>query len=435
VGNSCGYGQAPETVYCKQPSFRIPFQIDPGEQSHLREVQLYVYDEPNRTWRQYKTVHPEQKFFSFRAERDGVYNFLVRTLDIDGKQFPPALEKTAPGLRVIVDTQPPTATLRALPGSRANEVGVEWDVRDDNLDIATLQIEYRTQSVGDWQVLTTDPQPAGQRYWTPQVRGPYEVRLRVLDKAQNQGSAYLLLPNTGGIPGQGGSYNSGYTNPPAKSATGQFNSPAKIVNSADIKIDYKIDDIGPSGLSVVELWYTRDGRTWTRHGEDPKKAPPFEAKLPGEGIYGLTLVVKSGVGVGDKPPQPGDQPQMWIEVDLTKPVVQNVAAEANRGHDSGTLTVTWKADDKNMAPQPITIYFAEQADGPWTPMAGGLDNTGRYIWRIPPNTPFKFFVRVEALDKGGNIGRADTKQAVIVDLSTPKGRLIGVEGVQAAGNP
>src|SRR5258707_493904 len=105
------FGQAPETVYCKQPSFRIPFQIEPGEQPRLREVHLYVYEDASGIWRQYKTVGPEQKFFSFKAERDGVYNFLVRTLDVEGRFFPAALEKAARGLRVIVDPQPPTAAL------------------------------------------------------------------------------------------------------------------------------------------------------------------------------------------------------------------------------------------------------------------------------------------------------------------------------------
>ncbi len=45
LGPSELFAQAPETVYCKQPGFRIPFQIEPGEQSHLREVQLFLYDE------------------------------------------------------------------------------------------------------------------------------------------------------------------------------------------------------------------------------------------------------------------------------------------------------------------------------------------------------------------------------------------------------
>jgi hypothetical protein len=61
-------------------------------------------------------------------------------------------------------------------------------------------------------------------------------------------------------------------------------------------------------------------------------------------------------------------------------------------------------------------------------MTGGLENTGRYVWRVPPGAPYRFHVRVEAVDKGGNVGHADSSKPVIVDLSVPRGRILGVDG-------
>ena len=52
------------------------------------------------------------------------------------------LETAQPELRVIVDTQPPRISLRPLP-VRQDQVGVEWDVRDDNLDATSLVLEWR----------------------------------------------------------------------------------------------------------------------------------------------------------------------------------------------------------------------------------------------------------------------------------------------------
>src|SRR5262249_12998571 len=147
----------------------------------------------------------------------------------------------------------------------------------------------RMQGVGEWQPLTIDQQATGQRYWVPQTRGPFDIRLRVRDKADNAGAAYLFLPGSGAAVTDGsrrGGYDAGYPNQPQK-PMGQPGAPAKIVGSTDIKIDYKLEDVGPSGVSLVELWFTRDGRTWQRYGENSKKDPPFEAKLPGEGVYGL----------------------------------------------------------------------------------------------------------------------------------------------------
>ncbi len=425
--------QDAEVIYCRRPVFRIPFQIEPGEQGRVREVQLYV-SEDQRNWRFHSAVSPDQRHFQFTSQRDGLHWFMVRTQDLDGRLNPASLDGTRPGLQVVIDTVLPEARLIPLP-ARAEQVGVEWEVRDANVDIQTLQLEYRPQGVGEWQTLSIDPQLAGQKYWSPQARGPIEVRLRVRDQAENQGSAQLVLQGGGrdqesgarspepgpGTPGAGVRSSSSDGRPPAGPNV-------KVVNTTKITLNYKIDDVGPSGVSLVELWYTLDGRNWQRYGEDADKESPFLMEVNGEGAYGLALVVRSGVGLGDRPPQVGDPPQMWIEVDLTKPVVQLLSVDPGRGADSGNLTVTWQAYDKNLAHTPISLSYAEQLDGPWKTMAANLDNTGRYVWRIPPSTPFRFHVRLEAIDRGGNLGRAETSKPVAVDLSIPKGRLQGVEG-------
>lgn len=418
--------QANDVIWCRQPVFRIPFQIEASEQGRLKEVQLYLQEGNNRTWKLVKTVGPAERHFPFRAEHDGLFLFMVRTVDNEGRAFPAKLEEATPGLRVQVDTALPVATLRQLP-SRGDQVGFEWEVRDDNLDAPTLQIEYRGQGAGEWQPLMVDALGLGQKYFVPSTRGPVEVRLRVKDKAENQGSAYLVLQGSiidGNV--RRDSDNFASRSNPAPAAPAQRD--IKVVNTTEMNLNYSLEEVGPSGVSVVELWFTRDGRTWQRQGEDPDKTSPFQVKFNSEGQYGLALVVKSGVGLGDKPPQTGDAPQMWVEVDLTKPTVEVRNVEAGRGADAGNLTITWRADDKNLAAAPISLSYAENPEGPWTAMVGGLENTGRHVWHIPPSTPYRFHVRVEAVDKGGNIGRADTPKPVIVDLALPKGRLTGVDG-------
>jgi hypothetical protein len=91
------------------------------------------------------------------------------------------------------------------------------------------------------------------------------------------------------------------------------------------------------------------------------------------------------------------------------------------------MTISWQASDKNLAAQPISLYFAEDPSGEWQPIAIALANSGRYTWRIPQGVPHKMYVRLEAADKGGNIGRSETAKPVLVDLSRPKGKVVGVE--------
>jgi hypothetical protein len=425
-GAAPSWAQTPEIIYCRQTGFRIPFQIEAGEQGRLKLVELYVAEDGSKNWRLFKTAGPSERHFLFKAERDGLYSFLVRTVDTDGKAFPATVEGASPGLRVVVDTQLPTVALRALP-NRQDQVGVEWEVRDANLDLRTLQLEFRSQGVGEWTPVRIEENAAGQKYWSPTTRGPLDVRMRVKDRADNQGTAFGLLNGDGG---QFAPRNDGFNNS-SGAAIGNRGVPAgpsvKVINTTDIVLNYTIEDEGPSGVSVVELWYTTDGRNWQKYGDKPDKKPPFTMKVHGEGTYGLSLCVKSGVGLGDKPPQPGDPPQMWIEVDTTKPVVQLLSAEAGRGGDHGNVTISWTAADKNLLATPINLYYAEELTGAWKPIATDLDNSGRYVWRVPPGTPFKFFVRVEAVDRGGNIGRAESSKQVLVDLNVPRGKLIGAE--------
>jgi hypothetical protein len=410
-----------DVTYLQKPVFRIPFTVDPGER--LYEVQLYVSEDQGVTWQKAGAVAPDQREFSYRAERNGSHWFTVRTVGIDGKLSPPNLQGIKPQVKVVVDTQPPVVTLRQAPVQEGT-VGVTWDIRDDNLDIASMALEYRMPGSVDWLSLPVMPQVNGQRYWTPSTNGAIEVRLRVRDLAKNEGEGKVTVSADGQLARQMNS------SPDSDGTANRTAVATRFVNSKQISLNYKIEDKGPSGVSVVELWATRDGRSWDKVKEDPTHQPPFLWEVTDAGKWGFTLIVKSGVNQSERPPHSGDAPQVWVEVDLTKPVVQWVNADVGRGIDAGKVTITWKAEDQNFGSEPITLLYAKEAkgepQGPWTEIAGHLSNNGRYEWQLGPNVPYSFFVRVEAVDKAGNIGNKDTQTATIVDLHIPKGTILDV---------
>src|SRR5262249_55519864 len=122
--------ELPEIAYYRESLFRIPFTV--GATSPVKEVQLFVSTDQGASWRPAAVVTPDKKFFVFQAPKDGPYWFTTRTVDLQGVNYPPTMEGIRPGLRVVVDTQPPVVRLRAIP-FREGEVGLEWDVRADNL--------------------------------------------------------------------------------------------------------------------------------------------------------------------------------------------------------------------------------------------------------------------------------------------------------------
>jgi len=206
------------------------------------------------------------------------------------------------------------------------------------------------------------------------------------------------------------------------------NKPAnrQIVNDSEVSLDYEIDDEGPSGVSVIELWVTTDNcRTWRRVGEDPDRQSPFTINLAGEGVYGLTMVAKSGVGLGDRPPVAGDQPQMWVEVDKSLPQIQLDQPEIGRGPQAGSVVITWHADDANLGDRCVSLFYAEGNTNNWKPIATGVENTGRYIWKLGQGTPFRFRVAIEVADLAGNREMAESAE-VTIDMSKPKPKISGV---------
>ena len=212
--------------------------------------------------------------------------------------------------------------------------------------------------------------------------------------------------------------------------------PLQVVKSPQVTLEYQLKEVGPSGIGKVELWLTRDeGQTWSRYAEDPEtKSQSPQGKLqrtvelPGEGLFGLTLVVRSRAGLGKPPPKPGDVPQMRIEVDTTAPMAElfNPVPHPHR-HD--TLVLSWKAYDINhpsLPDNPITLQWSERKGSAWQNIASSLPNSGQYLWQLPQNLPDRVYLRLVVRDAAGNLGIAETPEPQLVDLSEPEGVILGI---------
>jgi hypothetical protein len=197
----------------------------------------------------------------------------------------------------------------------------------------------------------------------------------------------------------------------------------RMVNSKRISLNYELKDIGPAGVADVELWCTRDGQKWQKHAVMRHCRPPCLVEVDREDLYGFTMVVHGGGSHAGHAPQEGDRPQIWVEVDTTLPNVRILGIDAGVGETNRCLTITWRASDKNMGARPVGIAYALEAAGPWTMIAGQLENTGRYVWHMPADMPHHFLVRVDATDQAGNVGCA----ALPVDLAQPTATIVAVE--------
>jgi hypothetical protein len=202
----------------------------------------------------------------------------------------------------------------------------------------------------------------------------------------------------------------------------------RMVRSRVIALEYDIDAIGPSGIGRVELWGTRDGgRTWRSFGVDEKKHSPMLVSVDREGLFGFRVVVSSGAAVGAHAPQSGDRPEVWIGVDLTPPAGRITSVAPGNGPDRDKLVITWEARDQMlMAARPITLSFAATPNGPWQPIAAGMENTGRFAWPSDNRFPLRGYLRLEMRDEAGNVGQYVTPEPVSLDRSRPVARIRSV---------
>ncbi|MBA3313579.1 MAG: hypothetical protein H0T47_09880 [Planctomycetaceae bacterium] len=463
---------AEDVVATKQPRFRIPYHSDPAELQRLdaREIQLFVSTDRGQNWRLTQSVAPTAGRFAYEAPADGEYWFAVRTLDGSNRLHPQTPGMT-PGLKVLVDTRAPDLTVSLERAG--SQVRLTWRATDASLEPSSLKLEFRQPGFDDWQPVNVVAQDAGQTSWTAPSTGLVVVRGTIADRAGNVGSGntelrigeagYAPLPANPDLegpiaerypadeslstpfrmaadPGQGvpgrfasdaGQIPEIKARPPVEAAAGAPEEAAsrKIVNTKAFNLGYQVDEVGPSGVGAVDFFITEDdGQKWFRYGSDPDLKSPVRIDVPREGTYGFQVRAKSGVGLAPEPPRPGEKPAVTVVVDQTPPVATLKPPAQTAGKQSPVVQFRWAVEDANpLKAKAIGLEYAASSNGPWTPIASELDDTGAYDWETTSIPAAKLFVRLVAKDAAGNIGHAMTAEPVVVDLTRPTARITEVD--------
>lgn len=177
----------------------------------------------------------------------------------------------------------------------------------------------------------------------------------------------------------------------------------RTVNTTKFNLTFELKDSTPG--ATVEVWATKDQKVW-KHIPATLVPPNVVAvEVPAEGTYGLMLLVKTAA-VPVRTPKPGDMPHIWVAVDTAKPAIELLGVDLSLSSQKPALVVRWKATDRNFGPRPMTISYAESAEGPWIPLAAGVANTGRHEFPLAANLPRRMHIRVEGCDLAGNQGAA-----------------------------
>jgi len=197
-------------------------------------------------------------------------------------------------------------------------------------------------------------------------------------------------------------------------------------NSRSFSLDYSLNAAAGSALADVELWGTEDGgSTWQKWGSDPDRQSPFDVQVANDGVFGFRMVIVSQNGKVSNRPKNGDSGDAWINVDINKPNAKITRAVYGDGHEAGMLVIDYTCTDDNLHDRPITLSYSETQSGPWVTVASALKNTGIYLWKADSNLPENIFLRLESVDKAGNVGTYALDLPINVHGLSPRGRIQG----------
>ena len=252
-------------------------------------------------------------------------------------------------------------------------------------------------------------------------------------------------PPSGPLPAQGAA--------PAGAWTGAAPSVeltrAQVINYPRFDLGFDLEK-GPSGISRVDLWVTRDdGKSWSKWSQHDGKGGAVRVALDVrentqlEGNYGFRLVPVSGAGLSEREPVAGDTPDMRVTLDVTAPLI-DLFPPLSDPNAPDTLVIQWKAADRNFGDDPITLEWGDAPTGPWKPVASNgndpvvqataisapvakrLANTGQYAWRVPNGIPARVYLKATARDAAGNVKEVVTREPILVDLTKPRAKISGI---------
>lgn len=196
--------------------------------------------------------------------------------------------------------------------------------------------------------------------------------------------------------------------------------------SRAFSLDYSVEALGGSALADVELWGTEDGgRQWQKWGSDPDRQSPFDVQVGTDGLFGFRMVIVGANGLVSNRPREGDNADVWINIDTDVPKVHITRAVYGEGPEDGMLVIDYNCEDVHLVERPITLSYSERAEGEWTTIATGLANTGIYLWKADPNLPDKIYLKMECVDKAGNVGAHRLDLPIDIKGLAPRGIIQG----------
>jgi hypothetical protein len=440
----------------QQRTLFIPYQLNtqiPATRD-VSQVQLLVSRTGANDWSVLQSAEPNVQGFNYHAPEDGHYWFALKHLDAKGQALDGPV--IAPQLHLVIDTQsgpvipsptnPPPPTELPAPEIESNSLAQQPNAAGGRSPFASGDpFQTAAKPAQDWPA--SNQVPTVNQNMSPVVDAPPIINPYTTAGEANprRTPAMFAVDGTKGSDGVSKGFAANLLDaqsapkqelaelPAAEesdwSSAGRQEGPL-VVNARTFDVEYDLQAVGSWGVAKVELWGTQDeGATWQSFGVDADNRSPIRVTVPESGTFGFRILVEGANSIGAPPPQSGDKPELVVMVDLEQPKAEIVAIEPAAGNLADQLRLCWTAEDTNLESRPISLFYSSYAEGPWSTIAAGLENTGVYVWRIERHIPGRFFLRLEARDTAGNVTTYQTPEPIELNRPQPTGTLRSVRPV------
>ncbi len=185
----------------------------------------------------------------------------------------------------------------------------------------------------------------------------------------------------------------------AEEATAEGPVPCPVVNSREISFAWDAD--ADDALSSIDVWQTRDGKSWEKVHSQEAAFRSVAVTVPDDGWYGFA-VAASGPGGTEPAPADGDLPEIEVLVDTRGPEVAFLAPEPGSAWDAARpFPVRWRAEDA-CGIREVRIEYRQEGSDAWRPVRSDDRPSGEWLWMVPDLLKTRFEVRLVAVDAAGN---------------------------------
>ncbi len=397
---------SPAIIYSNASRIYIPFETG-DTLGEVVQTELY-FRVDNLEWKRWAEAVTGINYFEFMAPRDGIYDFAIISTDEAGNRK--TLSRDDKGdATVVIDTQDPDLKV-FTPGGQGDKVyaggslSMGWKVED--LSFKTISIRYSLDGGKTFKATNRDKNEDTLTIHLPHSdieTVPFELRAE--DRA---GHAKVVGFNVKiwsrePLPKDPRQKTAAQDSPPPTN-------PKELTNPLQLPIAYAAK-VGPSGLSRVELWYSRITghpewkKNWMMYATSQRINGRFlfEAPEPGQYAFYTVTVSKAGSLSSPRPiPDQVTEPEQIRWIDPYAPIVRIIAPSGTESYQAKVrCMIKWEADDFNFIEKPITIEYTQNGKD-WVAIAKDLGNAGSYEWTTPDDRQGSFRLRIAATDLAGN---------------------------------